>query len=191
VFAEQEGIDSWPGIYHDRVSGVCVQFDVAFPSVVSHLKRGTEALPSGYSGVPARLSLTVDAKCKGGRRLQAAFLPSGEGPHDLIWNVYADTCDDTQLSRARQFLFAPGAGPPRAYTKNPDQGRLHTRAELAAVAEGESYATVRSRLGASSMAECKVHGSFVVSWTEDSKPHYREWEYRFNQSQQLVSKRRR
>jgi hypothetical protein len=189
VFAEQEGIDSWPGIYHDRISGVCVHFDVAWPAVVAQLRHGTESLPAGYSGVPARLALTMNADCRSGRRLAAAFLPTGEGPQDLIWNAYADACNDGQLRRAKEFLLAPGAGP-RKHPPNPDLGRLHTRAELQGVAEGTSYAAVRAQLGASSWAECNMDGGFVVSWTENSRPHYRTWEFTFNQAQQLIRKRR-
>ena len=189
VFAEQEGIDSWPGLYHDRVSGVCVQFDVAWPSVVSHLKRSTESLPPEYSGVPARLTLTSDADCKGGRRLSTAFLPKGEGSHDLIWNAYADACNDAQLRRAKDFLFTRGAGP-LAYPLNPDRGTLHARATLQTVADGASYSEVRTQLGAASWAECGAGGSLIVSWYE-GKPHFRTWEFTFSQAHVLVRKRRR
>src|SRR5207249_3941621 len=110
------------------ISGACVSFDVGFPAVVDPLKRGNEPLPREYSGVPARLALTSNGKCKGGQRLSAAFFPSGERPRDQIWNAYSDTCNDAQLRRVKEFLFVPGTGP-RMYPQNPDRGRLHTRAE--------------------------------------------------------------
>ena len=189
VYLQQEGIDSWMGTYHDRVSGACVHFDVAFPFVVKPLAESTEQPPPIYSGVPFNLTVKPHGSCVEGRRLSASFFPEGDDSTSIVWNLYADTCGSNQYERTRDFLFGMG-GQPRARPENEDLGRLHSRKELEAVAVGRSFAGIRDALGATSSAECHPDGSFTANWVEDSRPHYKDWEFRFNQDQVMIQKKR-
>jgi hypothetical protein len=175
--------------YHDRVSGVCIGFDVAPPFVVRPQPKSAEPSPLGYSSTPFHINTEPNPSCKGGRTFHVSFFPEGSDSVSQIWNVSVSTCNDTQYDRAREFLFEQNARPsPRP--DDLDLGRRHSRPELEAIHEGRSYADVRNELGATSYAECHSDGGFSAYWTEDSRPSYKDWRFRFNQDQRLISKRR-
>ncbi len=155
VLLEGEGIDSWPVNYHDRVSGVCVGFDVAFPNVVRPQPKSDEPTPPGYSGTPFHLNIEPNRSTDGRRTLHVSFFPQGDDSLVLVWNVSVVARDNTQYERARQFLFGPNARPvPRP--RDLDLGRLHPRSELQSVDLGRFYAGIREELGATSYAECHL-----------------------------------
>lgn len=216
VFVQQEYIDSWPGIYHDSESGACIQFDVAFPSVVSPLPApdgkdaDTEVGNSG--GVPYRLKVSSTAVemremrarlrsqgmsemampngegCPGGRRIAVSAMPEGLSETSRVWNAHADTCTDVQFQRVREFFLGASRGP--ATDHHPAQyGRLLARSEIEAIAIGMPYEGVRAKLGAPSWGECGPKDGFTAEWTYKARPHWIERRLRFGRDHRLVAKR--
>lgn len=214
VFAQGEFIDSWPGVYHDRASGACVSFDVAFTSVVSPLPapdaKTLDVEVGRKGGVPYRLKVSDTADelratrarmkrdglpawalpkgdgCPRGRRISVAFMPEGLSAHSQVWNAHADTCSEDQHQRVRDFFLGPGRGP--ATDRRPaTDGRLLAKSEIDAVAVGTAYEDVRAKLGAPSSSECGPGDGFMAEWTYKARPHWISRRFRFGRDHRLVA----
>ncbi len=214
VFAQGEFIDSWPGIYHDRDSGACVEFDVAFTSIVSPLPAPEGKTPDvevGRSGgVSYRLKVSGTADelramrarmkreglpawalpkangCPGGRRISVAFMPAGLSAHSQVWNAHADACSEDQYQRVRDFFLGPGRWP--ATDRRPaTDGRLLAKSEIDAVAVGTAYEEVRAKLGAPSSGECGAGDGFTAEWTYKARPHWISRRFRFGRDHRLIA----
>jgi len=188
VYLPGEGIDSWPGIFHDAASGACVLIDAAWPFVVKPVS--SDGAIVGESHGVRYHRRERDSRCRGGKYIEASFFPKDKSGNSLVWNFGADVCDETQRQRVEALLFRDavvGAGNARPEQKT----RVVPSKELDAIKPGTSWADVASRLGVPSDSSCERDGGFNAGYAVEHKDSYRELDLRFDRRQQLVSAKRR
>lgn len=184
IYLEKDFIDTFPGAYHDSVSGAFVRVEVALvPHVISWSEhqarsRGAVVTRAETDGVPyfmeRRKHISADEQAKyrtkleeGCEQIAIHFLPKGsEGPS---WHLRGEACTPTQEERMLALMRGMAST-----VKNwpdgvrPPSGRLVTPQELAGIAPGMNWERVRARLGPPAQAEKSAADGFVVTYDVES-----------------------
>jgi hypothetical protein len=187
VWLPSEGIDSWMGNFHDKVSGACVHMDAAWPSVVRPL--GADGSEVGAANGIRYHRRAGKAKCRGGSSIEVSFFPPNQGP--LVWNFDADFCQPPQRERTEELLFQRGhvgTGSPVVERQN---GRRPAPDEATGIAIGTPVTAVIEKLGLPADSDCLDSGGFTLGYALSHGQSYREWDLRFDASQGFLSATRR
>jgi hypothetical protein len=193
LFVQSEVQESWPGIYHDRVSGACIRMEVQGSregtdagSPLAVPRDGDEDVRTGVSaGVPYRVKVGSHPSCPQGRRIEVTFMPKGS---NATWSTRAETCGDEQFRRVQEFYFGSGRGPATERRPNEEARRLK-QGEVDALPMGMSFEEVRARFGEPAQGACGPEDGFTAEWTEDTQTAWVQRTLRFDHERKLIRTR--
>ncbi len=148
IYIEQEGIDTFPGAYHDRLSGTYVNSEVALPGVAAPWAESAARAPGAKRersdvGPLRRDRVKLLPTTKGCSQVSVTF--TDERRKGLLWNLAADLCSTEQERRFDELiedLSNSGWPAPNARAE-----RWLTMADFDEIKPGMVWEDLRRRLG--------------------------------------------
>jgi hypothetical protein len=199
TYLRRQGVDTWPGAYHDRISGAFVEFDLGtgiFTGWLSETAAQKQRLQcdDGQLGevrfrrcrLPGQVCGSQQGAAAARYRLVVNF-HTNSGPWTL-WSFAANLCDGLQAKRVEELLFEKN----RLWLESLDEARTdHVRylsdRDLTDTKPGMDWREISDRLGPPAESERDAPDGFrVLYWI--GGPETKQVWLVFDRGQKLVSK---
>lgn len=170
-------VDSYPGVYHDAVSGALVAFD-------AHGRDAPPAAPYTIEVKPNLHAGESDQPFPPDRADRLRIVFRGNGTN---WHFTADVCNAEQDARVRDLLLGPGARLCLGRTPaEPAEPQRVSDSSYSQVKDGDSAAGVMRRLGIPHWAIRLGCGGFQLGYVFERDGRTVLAELEFDRRQRLV-----